>query len=143
MSPRWCITCRAYREDHQHAATLWDIVAEEHAGLMTPKPDERDVRAGERLRDAGMSRTMSASPDVEEWRSRFEAEVARLLRAGVRSITSEDVTGVIGLPPGSRNRIGATMRAVALQYGLHDGGTRKASRVARHAGRVTVWRSAS
>lgn len=137
MSPRWCITCKAYREEHSHGATLWDIVAEEHAHLTGP--DRRDVRDGERLRDAGMARTLTAEPDVEGWRSRFRDEVARRLREGDRELTSEEITEVVGLPPGSRNRIGATMRAVALEYGLRDGGTCKASRVARHAGRVTVW----
>ena len=38
MSPRWCITCRAYRGEHQHSPTLWEMVAEEHAALVMPDP---------------------------------------------------------------------------------------------------------
>lgn len=98
--------------------------------------DPISLREGERRRDAGMARTLDPQ---EEWRAAFEAEGVRQMKAGRTRIIAEDILAAVGLPPGHRNAVGAAMRVFALKHNLRNVGTVKAARVARHAGRVTVW----
>lgn len=99
--------------------------------------DPISLGEGERRRDEGTA-LVTAHTD-EEWRGAFENYGGQLLRAGRTRITSEDIVAIVGLPPGHRNAIGAAMRAFALKHNLRNIGTAKAARVARHAGRITVW----
>ncbi len=99
--------------------------------------DPISMKEGERLRDEGIALVRSHTAD--EWQRYFERYGAFLLHSGRRRITSEDIVSQIGLPPGSRNAIGAAMRGFALKYNLRNVGTVKAARTARHAGRITVW----
>jgi hypothetical protein len=101
--------------------------------------DPLSLAEGERRRDIGMRAVTAHTP--ASWRAAFDAAVSRLLHQGHRRLTSEDVLALIGLPPADvhPNAIGANMRAAAVRHGLRNVGTVKAARIARHAGRITVW----
>ncbi len=53
----------------------------------------------------------------EEWKQSFMDCAASLLRAK-GSLTSEEITGMIGYPPGHVSAIGACMRAFAATHKL-------------------------
>jgi len=99
-------------------------------------PDPIDLAEGERRRDEGHEAVID--PEAE-WVRNFEATLASLIRRGRKRITSSDVLEHVGLPPGHRNAVGAIMRACAVRHNLRNIGTIKSARVARHAGRITVW----
>lgn len=99
--------------------------------------DPISLEEGERRRDVGMARAWYATPDA--WAAGFERALVALLKSGRTRVTSEDIVQRIGLPPGHPNAVGAVMRACAVRHNLRNVGTVKASRVARHAGRITVW----
>jgi hypothetical protein len=99
--------------------------------------DPLSLAEGERRRDEGIAK-VNGNAD-EEWAEAFERRGVMLLAAGRDRITSEDIIAGIGLPPGHRNAIGAAMRGFAVRHNLRNIGTIKSARIARHAGRITVW----
>jgi len=99
--------------------------------------DPTSLAEGERLRDDGHARAHYSTS--EAWKAAFEADALNLLRLGRKRITSEDVIARVGMPPGHPNAVGAMMRGFAVRHSLRNVGTVKAARVARHAGRITVW----
>jgi hypothetical protein len=112
-------------------------VEDEQEGDAMREHDPISVAEGERRRDEGHEAVMSNTPAV--WAIRFDRAVTDLLVAGRRRITSEDVLAIAGPPPHNPNAVGAVMRAAAVRHNLRNVGTVKAARVARHAGRITVW----
>lgn len=101
--------------------------------------DPTSLAEGERRRDEGHDAVLTPHGQALVWRIQFDDTLTRLLLAGRRRVTSEDVIAVVGQPPHSPNAVGAVMRAAAIRHGLRNIGTVKAARVARHAGRITVW----
>jgi hypothetical protein len=92
-------------------------------------------KSGEQLRDEGIDLVIGHN---EDYKARFDSEAARQLAKNSRLIVT-DITDVVGMPGGSRNAIGAAMRAFAVSHGLQIVGYRKSERAARHAGRIAVW----
>jgi len=105
---------------------------------MTTTHDPISVAEGERRRDEGHAKVLDKQA-AEEWANEFDRALVSILLSGRRKITSEDVIALVGLPPHNPNAIGATMRAAAMRHNLRNVGTVKAARIARHAGRITVW----
>lgn len=100
--------------------------------------DPISVAEGERRRDLGHVKVVDHEA-AKRWALAFDRALGAMLVRGRRRVTAEDVIQVVGLPPHSPNAIGAVMRAAAIRHNLRNVGTVKAARVARHAGRVTVW----
>jgi hypothetical protein len=113
-------------------------VEDEQEGDAMIEHDPISVAEGERRRDAGHVKVLDHEA-AEHWAAAFEDAVVRLLVKGRRRITSEDVIELVGPPPHNPNAVGAVMRAAAVRHNLRNVGTVKAARVARHAGRITVW----
>ena len=93
------------------------------------------LELGERLRDAGMAHVLI---DKDEYRQRFfAAALERLSEFG--TVTSDDVIGLIGMPPGHPSAVGAVMRTFAVEHGLKVLCYRKSTRPSCHAAVIAVW----
>lgn len=90
--------------------------------------------SGPQRKELGMAITLEAN---EDYRERFFAAGDKIL-AAQDTITSEDVTAMIGLPA-SRNAIGATMNAFAKHNKLRIRCFVTSRRDSRHAGRIAQW----
>lgn len=92
--------------------------------------------SGASLRDAAINQVAESH---DAYRARFFACAARLL-SNEGSVASETVVSIIGMPAGSPNAVGASMRMFAKAYGLRVAFYRKSNTASRHAGVIAVWR---
>lgn len=108
-----------------------------HDRTDAPVDDVRDLGLGLDLKAEGQAAVLAVTDD--EWKASFAREVARLAREG-SPFTAEDVTEIVGLPPGGRvNAIGAAMNGAAKKLGLRRIDSAMATRSLRHASRIAVW----
>lgn len=99
-------------------------------------PPGDDSMNGEGRKREGQGRVLYHTE--EGYKAAFKEHV-RGLPEGERFI-AEDVTDVVGMPPGHHSAIGALMTACG-KAGLirHTGGLAKARRASRNAGESRVW----
>jgi hypothetical protein len=86
-------------------------------------------------RSTGEAVVLSHTP--EAYRQAYIQTVGQLLDGGLKEITSEEVRGIIGMPPNHPSAVGALMNVAAKYWGLRKIGSRRA--VGRHQHLLTVW----
>lgn len=93
---------------------------------------------GEQRKAEGIARVFAGTDP--EWAAAFDNCLYQIASTG-RQFTSEEVTAMVGLPPvGTHlNAVGARVNAAARAGIITEVGTVKASRVNRHAAKVTLW----
>jgi hypothetical protein len=69
------------------------------------------------------------------------ADAARRILLATGEVTSDDVIEQIGMPTGSPNAVGASMRAFAAANSLAVSGYVKSTRPSCHSAIVAVWRA--
>ena len=94
------------------------------------------VQFGRQKRDEGMTLVLSHVP--ESYRCEFIA-TAQMLATKPASFTSEDITGIVGDPPNSKNTIGAlTAECVKMGF-MQNIGHVQAKRPSRHAAVIGLY----
>lgn len=81
-----------------------EAIIESGNGLKAGPP-----RTGEQRRDEAMAQVLDRTP--EEYKAAFAARYSALVRSG-EPFTSEDVTALVGMPPGHQNAVGAQFSAL-------------------------------
>ncbi len=95
-----------------------------------------DLGRGRALRDHGTDSVLSRH---EEWANRASRVIDRLAGSGIL-FTAEDVSDECGLPPHPNAMGGAFIRAAKKGRIVWSGQIRTATRDARHASMLRVWR---
>lgn len=93
------------------------------------------LELGEFLRDKGIAQVLDNN---ESYKDRFYRAAEKLLMANGR-VMSTDVVSLIGMPSGSPNAVGASMRSFACKHGLSVARYLKSDRPTCHAAIVAVW----
>lgn len=100
-------------------------------------PPRQTAMTGQQAKSEGIAQAESGTDPA--WAQRFDARVRELAATG-RKFTSEDVTSVVGLPPGHPSAVGARMNASARRGLIEKVGVGTAGRENQHAAMLTEWR---
>lgn len=152
-----CIAGDGKTHDHHYAMTTTGPVEWPNTDWVAPPPRKRtsSAKAADRLKDladrvpprvsagAGGQGKVEGIANAESgtdpaWAQRFDARVRELAGTG-KKFTSEDVTSVVGLPPGHPNAIGARMNSAARRGLIKKVGYTEADRETRNAAIVAEW----